>query len=156
MSRWAYVSMGVHGHRFTEGGTHAMSVFRSRGYTTIIPDKADTLLFMVDLSVGFMSALYFAIMVAFIWDARDRKSLMVALVQVPFFVGTMLSMTFFSMIGVAVKTVTLCFLESSGEFQKNHPQLYDLMKDSWRRAYSGHLDQWIKIHLYVYYCMQFT
>lgn len=141
LSRWAYVSMGVHGSRFPEGGTHAMAVFHSRGYTTIIPDMADTLLFMLAVSVGFLSALYFAMMVAFNWDARDRDSLIVALVLVPFFVGTMLAMTFFSMIGVAVKTVTLCYLESSEDFQKNHPQLYDLMNDSWHRAYPGHIEQ---------------
>ena len=134
--------MGVYGYRFMDGGKHATTVFRSRGYTTMIPDKANTLLFMVGLSVGLMSALYFAIMIVFNWDARDRYSLLPASLQAPFVLGTMLSVTFSSMIGVAVKAVVLCFLESPDEFQKNHPQLYELMNDAWLRECSGHTDQY--------------
>ena len=127
--------MGVHGDRFLQGGKHSTAVFRSRGYTTIISDQADTMLFMVDISVGCLSSLYFAATAIPNRDPRDSNSTLMGLAAFPFFLGTMMSMTFFSMIGVAVKTVTLCFLEFPNEFQNNHPQLYDLMKDAWRREY---------------------
>ena len=139
ISRWAYISMGVHGYRIMEGGIHSVAIFRDRGYTTSIPDQADTLLFMVDLSVGFLSALYFAPMAILSWDAEDTAPVIMAFAVIPFFLGTLMSMTFFSMIGVAVKTVTLCYLEFPDEFQKNHPQLYELMNDAWRREYPAGL-----------------
>jgi hypothetical protein len=135
VSRWAYISMGVHGDGFLPGGKHSMNIFHSRGYTTIIPDQADTILFMVDFSVGFWSGLYFAIMAVLAWDPRDSAYEFFSFSFLAFVLGLTISMTFFSMIGVAVKTVTLCFLEFPHEFKRNHPHLYDVMNDAWHREY---------------------
>ena len=154
INRWAYVSMGLHGYRFMEGGTHSMSVFRSRGYTTVVPDLADKLLFMVAMTVGFSCAWFFAFLASLNWEATaysdylshyhtaySLSDFVDSWVFLPLFLGMFISMTFFSMIGAAVKTVTLCFLESPVEFQKNHPHVYDLMDDAWRREYPGQMEQ---------------
>ena len=133
--------MGVHGDSFMNAGAHSIAVFRSRGYTTILPGQADTLLFMIDLSIGFVSGLYFAAMASLNWDSRDGPSIFMAFVVIPFFLGTVMSMTFFSMIGVAMKTVVLCFVEYPDEFQKNHPHIYEILNDAWRREYPPGLDQ---------------
>jgi len=40
-----------------------------------------------------------------------------------------------SVVGSAVNTVIVCFAEAPNEFQRNHPELSEEMRATWRQAW---------------------
>ena len=49
--------------------------------------------------------------------------------------GYAISATLFSIVSSAVNTVIVCYAEAPNEFQANHPELSNRMRDSWRQAW---------------------
>jgi Plasma-membrane choline transporter len=56
---------------------------------------------------------------------------------VGFLVGILLSNIQMAVVGSAVNTVIVCFAEAPAEFQANHPELSQRMRESWSQAYPG-------------------
>jgi Plasma-membrane choline transporter len=133
-NKWAYIYVGLYGFSFMEAGSNVMTLFRNRGWSVIIADlMVDTVLFMVAIGVGALTALFTAL-IGYLFGSRDGAVIGVAAVF-GFIVGYAISSTMFSVVSSAVNTVIVCYAEAPNEFQANHPQLSDRMRTAWRQAY---------------------
>lgn len=116
-----------------EAGSNVMTLFRNRGWTSIIADTmADTVLTMMAIGVGTATALFTAGVEFLI--TNDTPTVQVSAV-VGLIVGYCMSSTLYSVVSSAVNTVIVCFAEAPNEFQANHPLLSEKMVESWRRGW---------------------
>ena len=55
---WAFVFVGLYGYPFVEAGKNVMTLFQSRGWTTIITDNlAQGVLGLVSVAIGLITGL---------------------------------------------------------------------------------------------------
>jgi len=131
-NRWAFVYVGLYGYSFMDAGKNVMTLFKSRGWTTIITDNLiDRVLGMLAVAVGVLTGVT-GIIVA--------NTLGVDLgYGVPFLMGLSLGFvicaTLMGVVSSAVNTVIVCYAEAPNEFQTNHPKLSDNMRATWRQAW---------------------
>eukprot|EP00549_Striatella_unipunctata_P023189 CAMPEP_0118713224 /NCGR_PEP_ID=MMETSP0800-20121206/25369_1 /TAXON_ID=210618 ORGANISM="Striatella unipunctata, Strain CCMP2910" /NCGR_SAMPLE_ID=MMETSP0800 /ASSEMBLY_ACC=CAM_ASM_000638 /LENGTH=342 /DNA_ID=CAMNT_0006618595 /DNA_START=121 /DNA_END=1150 /DNA_ORIENTATION=- len=135
-NKWAFVYVGLYGYSFVEAGKNVMTLFYSRGWTSIISDYlVDRVLLMVSLLVGLVTGVL-ALLIAMVGGTNWGD-----LAFVPFLLGllmgTILTMTLMSVVGSAVNTVIVCFAEAPNEFQTNHPELSNQMRHAWQQAFPG-------------------
>jgi Plasma-membrane choline transporter len=134
-NKWAYVYVGLYGFSFMEAGSNVMTLFRSRGWSVIVADMmVDTVLFFVGVGVGVLTALFTALIGYLVNSQTDAGTLNV-IAFTGFLFGYSMSMTLFSIVSSAVNTVIVCYAEAPSEFQINHPQLSDRMRNAWQQAY---------------------
>lgn len=117
-----------------EAGRNVMTLFRNRGWTAIIADMMiDTVLFMVSLGVGLLIGIISVGIAALVGQGDSATMAISFLIGCGF--GYAISATLFSIVGSAVNTVIVCYAEAPNEFQSNHPELSNRMRDSWREAW---------------------
>ena len=111
-----------------------MTLFRNRGWTAIISDMMiDTVLFMVSLGVGLLIGILSVATGGFAGQGDGATMIVSFLIGCMF--GYAVSATLFSIVSSAVNTVIVCYAEAPNEFQANHPELANRMRDSWRQAW---------------------
>jgi hypothetical protein len=93
----------------------------------------DTVLFMVSMGVGLLTAML-GVVVGYIVGDGDDATMGTAFVM-GFILGYAMSSTLFSVVSSAVNTVIVCYAEAPAEFQANHPELSSNMRESWRQAF---------------------
>ena len=132
---WAFTYVGLYGYTFMEAGTNVMTLFRNRGWTTIITDNlVDSTLGMVGLGVGVLTGI--CVLVAALCLGMDlSESHYWEPFIIGFVIGLVLCMTLFNVISSAVNTVIVCYAEAPHEFHSNHRQLSDNMQAAWRQAW---------------------
>jgi len=54
-----------------------------------------------------------------------------------FMIGLMLTSIMMSILGSAVNAIIVLFAESPAEFQENHPELSERMRETWDAAFPG-------------------
>ena len=127
-----------------EAGANVMTLFRNRGWTSIIADvMVDTLLRLLSIAVALFTGLLFLLVTYIIagdYFEPEGSLILAFLVAFPLAIGYLMSITVFSVVGSAVNTVIVCYAEAPSEFQTNHALLSERMTDAWRRAYPDHLD----------------
>lgn len=132
-NQWAFVYVGLYGYSFVEAGKNVMSLFRSRGWTSIVADMlVDTVLLMVSLGVGVLTGVVGVIVGSFV---QNDSWTLVACFFIGMVIGFVLCSTLFSLISSAVNATIVLYAEAPAEFQANHPQLSDQMRSAWRKAY---------------------
>jgi Plasma-membrane choline transporter len=130
------VYVGLYGFSFMEAGQNVMTMFRNRGWTTIITDSmVDTVLFMVAAGVGGITSLLTVMILAIVSVGSMSGGTYIMAAVLGFFIGYSMSSTFFSVVSSAVNTVIVCYAEAPNEFQANHPDLSNRMREAWRLAY---------------------
>jgi hypothetical protein len=133
-NQWAFVYVGLYGYSFIEAGKNVMTLFRTRGWTSIIADMlVDTVLLMVSLGVGVLTGVV-GVIIGRMVQQEDNATL-VAAFFVGMAVGFVLCSTIFSLISSAVNATVVLYAEAPAEFQANHPQLSHQMRVAWRKAY---------------------
>lgn len=133
-NKWAFVYVGLYGMSFMEAGKNVMTLFRNRGWTAIIADMMiDTVLFMVSLGVGLLVGLL-SVVIGAIAGQGDGATMIIAFL-VGCMMGYAIAATLFSLVGSAVNTVIVCYAEAPNEFQANHPELSNRMRETWRQAW---------------------
>jgi hypothetical protein len=50
-------------------------------------------------------------------------------------IGSLFASTLLGVVSSAVNTVIVCYAEAPNEFQANHPQLSENMRQAWRQAF---------------------
>jgi uncharacterized membrane protein len=119
---------------FMDAGSSVMTLFRNRGWTSIITDlMVDTVLSMVSVGVGALTAIITLVIGATL-NSGDSWTLGSAAL-VGFFIGYGMSAILFSVVSSAVNTVVVCYAEAPNEFQANHPELSNKMRNAWRQAW---------------------
>jgi hypothetical protein len=115
---------------FIEAGKSVITLFKSRGWTTIISDMlVDSVLTLVAVGVGVLTGLVGLVV------ASNSSEGMVGAFLLGFLVGLTLAATLFSVVSSAVHTVIVCYAEAPAEFQQNHVQLSEEMRAAWRQAW---------------------
>jgi hypothetical protein len=128
------VYVGLYGFSFVEAGGNVMKLFRERGWTSIITDyMIDTVLFMVSLGIAILVGVLAMFTSAF-QGGNDGGTLGLSFV-IGFIVGYSMCTTLFSVVSSAVNTVIVCYAEAPNEFQANHQELSNNMRDAWRRTW---------------------
>jgi hypothetical protein len=119
---------------FMEAGSSVMTLFRNRGWTSIITDlMVDTVLTMVSFGVGALTAIL-TLVIGATMNSGDSWTLGSSAL-LGFFIGYGMSAILFSVVSSAVNTVVVCYAEAPNEFQANHPELSNKMRNAWRQAW---------------------
>jgi uncharacterized membrane protein (Fun14 family) len=95
----------------------------------------DTVLFMVSIGVGMLTAILGVVAGYMLGFSEDADATLGTAFILGFILGYAMCTTLFSVVSSAVNTVIVCYAEAPGEFQANHPQLSSNMRDSWRQAF---------------------
>jgi len=140
-NKWAFVYVGVHGDSYIESGKKVMSLFKQRGWDSIITDAlADTLMNFMTVSIGLLSGLTGWAIVTYdddIFvgigiepDEDDAAGFVAGLL-----IGLLIASIMMGAVSSAVNSVIVCFAEAPATFQKNYPELCEDMLTAWKEAY---------------------
>jgi hypothetical protein len=139
---FAFTYVGLYGYGYTEAGAHATELFEKRGWTVIVSDDlVPNVLLLSSVVLGGVSGCFAQLM-----EHVDRLHI-VSLNEpatVAFVVGVVnglvLTSVLFSVISSSVNAVLVLFASSPVDFDRNHPQLSDDMRNAWREVWPGALD----------------
>lgn len=142
INRWAYVYVGLYGFSYLEAGRNVIEMFQAKGFTAVITDNlGESALFMLNMAIGLLTGLLGwamasadASMFAVFGEeaAVSTTGFLVGLV-----VGVLCSSVALSVVGSAVNTVVVCYVEDPGAFQRNHPDLSNAMRAAWVSGWPG-------------------
>ena len=132
-NRWAFVYVGLYGYSYMEAGKNVITLFKQRGWTTIITDTLTSrMIGMVSFVIGLITALVAALLT--LMETADATvvgiSALCALLE-----GIILSQIVFRALLSSVDSVIVLYAEAPREFQQNHPQLAQEMQDTWAQAW---------------------
>jgi hypothetical protein len=120
-------------------GKNVFTLFRNRGWEAIIADNlvANTLLLISILVGGVMGCLGIVLeKTTSLFDEVGGKATSIAFF-LGFIVGLVITSILMSTIGSGVNAVVVLFADSPAEFQRNHPQLSNRMRETWSQIYPG-------------------
>lgn len=138
INRWAYVYVGLYGFSYLEAGRSVFQMFQAKGYTAIISDNlGENVIFMVTMAIGLatgfvglgFAAMNQSIFAAFAADDETVSASMGFVVGLV--VGVSFSSVVLSVVGSAVNTVVVCYVEDPAAFQRNHPELSTELRAAW-------------------------
>jgi Plasma-membrane choline transporter len=130
-NKWAFIYVGLYGYSYVEAGKNVISLFKNRGWTTIINDAlVGRMLGMVCLCIGLVNALVAAILTLGADGVVVGTSALIG-----FFAGVMLSLMVANVLISATDSILVLFAEAPREFQENHPALAHEMQDTWSQAW---------------------
>lgn len=139
-NKWAFIYVGLYGYPYLKAGSSVMTLFRERGWNTIITDDliTSTLLLCSFVAAGLTGLVGIAIdAVEGDWlETFDDDAQSVAFLTA-FVIGLMLSSIMLSVVASSVNTIIVLFAEAPSEFETNHPVLSGEMRAAWRKAYPG-------------------
>lgn len=140
-NKWAFTFVGIHGDSYLASGRSVISLFKQRGWVSIINDAlADIVMVVMKVSVSLLSGLMGW------WLVNHDDDIFVG-IGIPedkddvvgFVVGTLigyiLSSIMMELVGSAVSAVIVCFAEAPDVFNQNYKQLSEEMLDAWKKAY---------------------
>lgn len=122
-----------------EAGKNVFTLFQNRGWDAIIADDLiSNVLLLVSLVVGgVIGALAVALeTLSDLFDDAGGNSKGVAFF-LGFMIGLVVCSVALSTIGSGVNAVIVLFAEAPAEFQQNHPQLSEQMRNAWSLVYPG-------------------
>jgi hypothetical protein len=134
---WAFTYVGIYGYSFIEAGRNVVTLFKSRGWTTIITDSlAQSVLTLVSIGVGLITAII-CLIVSYSRGMvfGDELGASSAAFFIGFTTGLVLTNTLLSLVSAAVNTVIVCYADAPLEFSLNHPRLSEHMYDGWAKAW---------------------
>mmetsp|Transcript_13614 Transcript_13614/g.19473 ORF Transcript_13614/g.19473 Transcript_13614/m.19473 type:complete len:492 (-) Transcript_13614:128-1603(-) len=140
LNQWAYVYVGLYGYSYLEAGKNVMTLFRNKGWSTIITDDlASNVLFMVSVGIGLLTGLVGLILASidkniFAGIGYEENVGSVGFI-IGLLVGFLLCSVHMSIVASAVNTVIVCYAEAPAEFEQNHPVLSAHMRSAWIEAY---------------------
>jgi hypothetical protein len=130
-NKWAFIYVGLYGYSYVEAGKNVLSLFRHRGWSTIISDSLVTrMLAVMCFCIGLVNAL-----VAVILTLGSDPSVIGLSALFALFVGMLMSSLVFGVLVSAVDSIIVLFAEAPREFKENHPALAQEMEDAWTQAW---------------------
>ena len=134
---WAFVFVGLYGYPFIDAGKNVLTLFQTRGWTTIITDNlSQGVLGLVIVAVGLITGLIsFLIAHSTRMVFGDELGASAAGFFIGFITGAVLTSTLLTLVSSAVNTVIVCYAEAPREFEENHPKLSQDMRAAWRQAW---------------------
>lgn len=135
--------IGLYGFSYLEAGRNAIQLFQAKGWTVVITDDlGENVMFMVSACIGILTGLV-GLVLSFM-DPNMLASLGFESSAGPAFligllVGFVFSSIVLSVVGSAVNTAIVCYVEDPAAFQMNHPLLSNEMRQAWVEAYPGQM-----------------
>jgi multisubunit Na+/H+ antiporter MnhC subunit len=137
--QWAFIYVGLYGMPYLKAGKSVFELFQNRGWEAIIADDLiGNVLFLISIIVGgLMGGIAAALQKATgSLDGTGGNPLLIAFL-LGFVVGLLVTSILMSTIGSAVNAVIVLFAEGPAEFQQNHPDLSNKMRQVWSEVYPG-------------------
>mmetsp|Transcript_16458 Transcript_16458/g.30592 ORF Transcript_16458/g.30592 Transcript_16458/m.30592 type:complete len:474 (+) Transcript_16458:122-1543(+) len=138
-NKWAYIYVGVYGYSYLQAGRSVIQLFKDRGWEAIIADDlvGNALLLTSIIVGGLIGAvgMVLATTTGFFEQAGGNE-LAVAF-TIGFIVGLSICSILLSTIASGVNTVIVMFADAPREFQQNHPELSQKMRETWTKFYPG-------------------
>lgn len=124
---------------YLKAGKSVIELFQNRGWEAVIADDlVDKTLFLVALLnggvIGSIGIIIDASSELMKEHAGDSKIFAFVLGLV---IGATISLILFSTISSGVNAVIVLFAEGPAEFQQNHPELSNKMREVWNQIYPG-------------------
>jgi hypothetical protein len=130
-NKWAFIYVGLYGYTFVEAGKNVLSLFRHRGWTTLISDSlVSRVLGMMAFCIGLINALVAAILTLGTDSIVIGTSALFALL-----IGILMSSFVFDVLMSAVASIIVLFAEAPAEFNVNHPELAREVEEAWAQAW---------------------
>mmetsp|Transcript_15710 Transcript_15710/g.43342 ORF Transcript_15710/g.43342 Transcript_15710/m.43342 type:complete len:497 (+) Transcript_15710:85-1575(+) len=138
-NKWAFVYVGIYGYGYCEAGKNVFTLFKNRGWEAIIADDlvANTL-GLVGLFVGAIMGCIGLILDATtdLYDDAGGDSAAIAFI-LGLIIGLFIASIALSTFGSGVNAVIVLFAEAPADFQQNHPDLSNRMRQIWAEVYPG-------------------
>ena len=131
--------MGLYGYSYLEAGKNVFTLFKNRGWEAIIADDlVSNTLFLVSLLVGGVIGCVGLIINATsdLFDDAGGDAKAVAFV-LGLIIGLVIASIALSTLGSGVNAVIVLFAEAPADFQRNHPELSNRMRQIWSEIYPG-------------------
>lgn len=138
-NKWAYIYVGLYGYSYLEAGKNVFTLFKNRGWEAIVADDlVSNTLFFVSVIVGLIAG-SFGILLAetTTWFDAVEDDGMVASFVLGLIIGLVLTSIMMSVVGSGVNAVIVLFAEAPAEFQQNHPELSERMRETWIASFPG-------------------
>jgi hypothetical protein len=142
LNRWAFVYVGIYGFGYIQAARNVFTLFQNRGWEAIIADDliANTLL-LVSLVVGAICGGVSMLLqhTSKIYDSANgsNSNAQIFAFVIGFVVGLMITSILMSVIGSGVNAIIVLFAEAPADFQRNHPELSNKMRQVWSATYPG-------------------
>lgn len=140
-NKWAFIYVGLYGYGYMEAGHNVLTLFRERGWTSIVTDNLTArvlgmMSFVVGLGTGVTAALL-AVLTGLGSSTNSEANNGVALASLflGILLGIILASIIFGVVNSAADTIVVLFAEAPFEFQQNHPVLAAEMNQMWSKAY---------------------
>ena len=119
-NKWAYVYVGLYGYGYVDAGKRVASLFKTRGWQTIIADNlVGRLLGLTCLAIGLLTGvltLFAAFLVEEVDAMKDKQFYLFIGFKIVFFIGLILSGVFMGLILDAIDAVIVCYAAVSISF----------------------------------------
>jgi len=136
-NKWAYVYVGVYGYGYLDAGKNVMSLFRARGWEAVIADDlVGGALALISLITGLLcGAIAVVLELTTGWFAESGEAAEIIAFVLGFLVGYIVCAVMLNIVAAGVNTVIVLFAEAPAEFQTNHPELSNDMRQAYTGAY---------------------
>jgi hypothetical protein len=139
-NKWAYIYVGVYGYPYIQAGKSVMQMFADRGWDAIVADdlvgNALALMSVVTgLIIGAIGVGYAEVDMGF-KDDFAQNSIWVAFV-IGLAAGLTICSIVLSTVASGVNTVIVMFADAPREFEENHPELSQKMREVWNEFHPG-------------------
>ena len=139
-NQWAFIYIGLYGYSYMEAGHNVITLFRERGWTSIITDNLTgrvlgMMSFAIGLGTGLLAALVALVSAMFVSSGSTVGAMAGGSLVMGLFLGLILASIIFSVVNSAAETIIVLFAEAPAEFQQNHPVLSAEMNQAWASAY---------------------
>lgn len=136
-NRWAFVYVALYGYSYTEAGKNVMSLFKARGWTTVISDNLiSRCLLLVATTTALISGAIVSVITAL--ASLEGSVWMTFGGVIGFVVSLATSGIMMDVVQSAVDTIIVCFAEAPGDLEKNHPELSQEMRGTWAQIRRNH------------------
>jgi len=139
-NKWAYIYVGLYGYGYLDAGKNVMRLFQDRGWEAVIADDlVSNALFLVSLIVGLVTG-GVGLIVSYSTDffpTQSQSEENYLCFVIGLIIGIMLCSITLSVVGSGVNAVIVLFADAPAEFQSNHPDLSNKMRETYMSAFPG-------------------
>ena len=138
-NKWAFIYVGLYGYPYLEAGKNVFTLFKNRGWEAIIADDlvSNTLFFVSVVVGGLAGAVGLILSKTTDWFEQAASNGEAASFTLGFVIGLVLTSIAMSAIASGVNAVIVLFAEAPAEFEQNHPERSQKMRETWRATYPG-------------------
>lgn len=139
-NKWAMIYVGLYGYDFLTAGKNVITLFRARGWSSII---SNNLVHRALMTVATFISLATGLLISVVWNLfefHNSDNNLVKLFSVIYFytafaISLINSNILLSVVGAASDTAIVCFAEASLDLEQNHPELSVMMHESYAQAW---------------------